>query len=1299
MKKTDNIDALLADFTERARHIHSEWIFKPSQEPGTLPILSQTKSLVDRDCQIKRKAGLVQLSDSQRFRLQEVLFKILDENCKLAKLTDSFSTEQGSTAPSTTTTSFPRKTIVARKQETFVKSGRRIVKATETVTHEKITLGSEEPHLKDPMTKSTKRTLGSPDGVSLIFKPATMCTYSWSQQNKRQQRQQTLSQVWRREPVPLCPQPQDIGPIISNQTSFETAPSPAVPSIFSTPEEENDIGGPGSNATSMISSQTQESQDLFPTQDANEYFEDVSFRQSFRESCTSVDEFDPTDLVRNSPFKSRAMLPPNLPFWYCWEVHRVAPSLGSLPIELHQCMVSKYKKLDFSYEEFWTGVRGICSEKKITTVPQRSTLPSWALAENRYEDKETNKVVYFTAALDWEEDPSRGLFKFRLNQIQVEQSSRFNRKFGGDRFLVIVASVFSDSDYPEKVRRLDSDKETTLYQKITRFIATHTHTIAGRWWRFWNVEEVKPKSRTKKQQQQQEPRRIKITMFAQSGYGIADPRTELKDLDVGVARFYPEITIEELIQWHIPIDDNINSTDLKLFSRIGLGFSKTKPTVELLPHEFLYRRDPPIGEVMDDGCALMSFPLAKAIWASYGGSGEVPSVVQGRIAGGKGLWIVDYEGRFRDVSERGYWIQVSDSQLKIKPHPRDRHDADSSQRTFEVLKYWSDCKEGHLNMQLVTILEDRGIPRSVLGQALESDLTDFSDSLSNAMRDPVALRQWMQEHGYNSRSGGNKILGSFPDSKKSQMKVLLESGFHPRDCDKLWSAATDLLKDHMSDYLDKMKIRVPHSTVVFCAPDPCNVLEENEVFLSFSKPITDPATGFSETALDDTDILLARNPAYLASDMQLRRAVYKRELRHYKDVILFSTRGEKPTAALLSGGDYDGDTVTCIWDPQFVEPFQNVEMPKMDSQEECGLVDISRPLISIFKPERSFSDATQDFLCGCLAFNARPNPLGKCSTEHERLVYNLSHQQQSGKLSHRGTITLAALAGYLVDSNKQGWHLADEAWYTLRRNASGPKRLPDPAYKEDDYARAAANNYRNILDLLKFNVAARLSEKAKTAFAEQKSGVAPYDRDLSYYWRDAESQMDQEKELLRALGPANDSLLPHSPKSARLSDLLKGHNGLQGQIHDLKGLWDSHASPADISSSGGETPDNKRYQMRIQRVYEAYGAIEPRKIDHELRRHYEQEVRRNYPFSYWSLLKASCLYSSARLSGVLPDWAWFVAGKELCILKALHHKGDIKVMTAQMHELNESRHEVHQKLARERVRRSSRRGGFDRRRR
>lgn len=50
--------------------------------------------------------------------------------------------------------------------------------------------------------------------------------------------------------------------------------------------------------------------------------------------------------------------------------------------------------------------------------------------------------------------------------------------------------------------------------------------------------------------------------------------------------------------------------------------------------------------------------------------------------------------------------------------------------------------------------------------------------------------------------------------------------------------------------------------------DPLAVLEEGEVHFGFSSTFQDPDSGWSDVMLHDIDVLVARSPARLPSDVQ-----------------------------------------------------------------------------------------------------------------------------------------------------------------------------------------------------------------------------------------------------------------------------------------------------------------------------------------------------------------------------------------------------------------------------------------------
>jgi hypothetical protein len=95
-------------------------------------------------------------------------------------------------------------------------------------------------------------------------------------------------------------------------------------------------------------------------------------------------------------------------------------------------------------------------------------------------------------------------------------------------------------------------------------------------------------------------------------------------------------------------------------------------------------------------------------------------------------------------------------------------------------------------------------------------------------------------------------------------------------------------------------------------PDPTGTLKSNQVFLQMSSRKKDEQTGI-HAGLITGDILVARSPCGMKSDVQKVEAVDNSALRIYSDVIVFPIQGSRSLASKLSGGDYDGDLVSKKW--------------------------------------------------------------------------------------------------------------------------------------------------------------------------------------------------------------------------------------------------------------------------------------------------------------------------------------------------------------------------------------------------
>lgn len=76
-----------------------------------------------------------------------------------------------------------------------------------------------------------------------------------------------------------------------------------------------------------------------------------------------------------------------------------------------------------------------------------------------------------------------------------------------------------------------------------------------------------------------------------------------------------------------------------------------------------------------------------------------------------------------------------------------------------------------------------------------------------------------------------------------------------------------------------MNIGLGRSTYALMIADPLAVLDENEVHIGFSSVFKDTQSGFRDTMLHNMDVLVARLPATLPSDVQ--KVVYDSSMKYF----------------------------------------------------------------------------------------------------------------------------------------------------------------------------------------------------------------------------------------------------------------------------------------------------------------------------------------------------------------------------------------------------------------------------------
>ncbi|UKZ77085.1 hypothetical protein TrVFT333_004803 [Trichoderma virens FT-333] len=650
------------------------------------------------------------------------------------------------------------------------------------------------------------------------------------------------------------------------------------------------------------------------------------------------------------------------------------------------------------------------------SLPQSSDSVAWQTALGDFQTK--IKTVTLSAELVYNQASTGPLYSLRLHPLKLELGHRLARRFGADRFLEItIPSPSSSRDEEPSILKQDPRS----LEKIVNWLTKSRHYFLGRTWKPFYVRSVKGKriSGTTRSAALE-----RVYFFA------CDANTFRPSAPDGISPLAEALETERrskmnlsgLLKWAIGIDNERNSEQpvTKLFSRLALSLSRTWPTFLLDDHQIIRKR--------------RDLKPAKKVAEALGLS-DCPSCFQGRLGSAKGMWLIDVDSE--EDSERD-WVEVYPSQRKWECDYDDPH-----HRTLEIRNWPSELKSASLNQQFIPVLEARSpqpdAMRRVISEHLQRALHADLGEQAAAMKEPMSLRLWIHQSGPSktdrSLDGSAKFLAGLPDSGADKVAFLLDSGFDQRRMEYLKELVWDMCKKKADTLKTKMNITIPCSAYIYMAADFSSTLEEGEVHLSFSTKFQ--AEGFSDTLLEHMDILVARAPAHFPSDIQRVRVVSRPELRKLKDVIIFSTKGDKPLADMLSGGDYDGDMAWVCWDQNIVKNFDNAPVPDKPDLISSGYL---RQVTTQFK--------------------------------------GILNQSKQG-----------------IEFTDEDWKR-----FCIQHLKKKSTFLPDPEYaKEKGAPRPDKNGRLHILDYLRFDVADKVIDEVLESFSKTVNGnnAIPYDEDLT----------------------------------------------------------------------------------------------------------------------------------------------------------------------------------------------------------
>ncbi|RPD82709.1 hypothetical protein L226DRAFT_35401 [Lentinus tigrinus ALCF2SS1-7] len=529
----------------------------------------------------------------------------------------------------------------------------------------------------------------------------------------------------------------------------------------------------------------------------------------------------------------------------------------------------------------------------------------------------------------------------------------------------------------------------------------------------------------------------------------------------GVPGDEQRMSLEDFINWHNPLQRNGDQPVKKYVTRFDLGFSISVPVLSFA--KIFYIRDeyvPGYGPDSDrnapaeciytDGCGYMNGAALCAI-ARQMGLEERPTAVQGRIAGAKGLWML----HFRDQSSTGIpKIWIRESQVKIQ---LDHDNVHPAHRIFDLLAPPRVSVPSRLSRLTILNLAHNGVSVDVFEELMRNTLDTEVKALTDWLGPKAMLLLWravdkaggvamkriMQHAQGTTRATGltgrireddseqsddlfdpsliDELQGLDEDEMPSVNSLrdpstgeplsihatvmdLLMAGFHPMRQQLLYDKLKKIVTDVIEGIIKDFHISVPLSAEAFIVPDPYGVLKEGEIHFRSTKDLKD-AVEHSQPHIILGEVLIYRNPCRLPSDVRKVTAVDCPELSEYANVIVLPTVGPCSYASILAGGDYDGDTCVCIYDP------------RIDNFEDQGKIQqvsaLATEMTQAPDTEARRRKLQEALLCGLVTA-----PIGQYSSFHENAIYMNGYD-------HPDTIRIAFMFNTILDSRKTG-HVVKE---------------------------------------------------------------------------------------------------------------------------------------------------------------------------------------------------------------------------------------------------------------------------------
>jgi hypothetical protein len=356
------------------------------------------------------------------------------------------------------------------------------------------------------------------------------------------------------------------------------------------------------------------------------------------------------------------------------------------------------------------------------------------------------------------------------------------------------------------------------------------------------------------------------------------------------------ISCGEIRRWTGVTPKSCSNSVAKYVSRLGLSLSSTIPTIKLQMEQIEIIDDiKRNGYEFTDGCGFISEDLMKKVQEVMELK-FLPSVIQVRLGmhNVKGILVIS-----NTIHNR---IQIRSSMTKNVGLPLNPTDA---QLTLEIcINGYSSYQysSANLNKEFILNMWSNGIPESYF-------INEFETYLRESTINTTKIENLQQT-----------IAHSSPDSFEFKAWCMLVAGFEESE-PQLANYVHFIQDQKIKKVTENEKIKIPISKCkcLYGIPDPCGVLKEGEMY---GQLVNENRPREKTTILGRAWI--SKPPCIHAGDGRIVTFVDKPELRYLRNVIVFSTQGDRPLSNMIGGSDHDGDQYFVIWDtPEITDNFKD----------------------------------------------------------------------------------------------------------------------------------------------------------------------------------------------------------------------------------------------------------------------------------------------------------------------------------------------------------------------------------------